>query len=92
LFPYRRGICRGNVRERQRKPMMNLGELARSAKLETMHLKLKGVRLQLPAAAVFASLVDLSLENIEFTAGSGHLRIFYIFFYNLALFSKKIHV
>jgi hypothetical protein len=69
LFPYRRGICRGNVRERQRKPMMNLGELASSAKLETTHLKLKGVRLQLPAA----SLVDLSLENTEFAAGSGHL-------------------
>jgi hypothetical protein len=53
--------------------MMNLSELASSAKLETMHLKLKGVRLQLPAAAVFASLVDLSLENTEFAAGSGHL-------------------
>ena len=38
-----------------------------------MHCKLEGLRLRLPATAVFPSLVDLSLENIELVAGSGHL-------------------
>lgn len=54
--------------------MMNLSDLpASSAKLETMHWELGGVSLQLPATAVFPSLVDLSLENIEVSPDSGHL-------------------
>jgi hypothetical protein len=53
--------------------MINLNDLPSSAKLESMHLELGGVRLHLPAAAVFSSLADLSLENIELVAGSGHL-------------------
>jgi hypothetical protein len=53
--------------------MMDLINLPSSAKLETMHCKLEGVRLRLPTTAVFPSLVDLSPENIELVAGSGHL-------------------
>jgi hypothetical protein len=53
--------------------MMDLINLPSSAKLETMHWELQGVRLQLPATAMFTSLVDLSLENIELVAGGGHL-------------------
>jgi hypothetical protein len=66
---------RGNVRveHRLKQSMINLNDLPSSAKLESMHLELGGVRLHLPAAAVFSSLADLSLENIELVAGSGHL-------------------
>jgi hypothetical protein len=65
---------RGRGKEhRLKQSMMNLNYLPSSAKLESMHLELGGVRLHLPAAAVFSSLVDLSLENIELVAGSGHL-------------------
>jgi hypothetical protein len=53
--------------------MINLNDLPSSAKLETMHWELGGLRFQLPAAAVFASLMDLSLENIDLGIGSGHL-------------------
>jgi len=44
-----------------------------SAKLETMRLNLSAVRLRLPSTAAFASLTDLSLENMEVGAGGGRL-------------------
>ncbi|XP_066347924.1 putative FBD-associated F-box protein At5g56390 [Miscanthus floridulus] len=64
------------IRQRQgvvpaRATHINLNDLPSSAKLEIMHWELGGVRLQLPAAAVFASLMDLSLENIDLGVGSG---------------------
>ncbi|RLM74171.1 hypothetical protein C2845_PM15G22100 [Panicum miliaceum] len=54
-------------------PVMTLDDLVSSAKLETMRLKLRAVNLRLPSVAAFASLTDLSLENVEVEAGDGHL-------------------
>ncbi|CAN6229552.1 unnamed protein product [Urochloa humidicola] len=54
--------------------VMTLDDLPTSAKMETMLLALGGATVRLPAAATFASLVDLSLENLELAdASSGHL-------------------
>ncbi|CAL5069966.1 unnamed protein product [Urochloa decumbens] len=57
----------------RQKLVITLEHLASSSKMETMRLALGGATLRLPAAATFASLVDLSLENLEFADGSGHL-------------------
>ncbi|XP_066345871.1 uncharacterized protein [Miscanthus floridulus] len=76
LFPIWKRYCpetRCNIWEWHEQPMMDLINLPSSAKLETMHWEQQGVRLQLPATAVFTSLVDLSLEDIELVAGSAHL-------------------
>ena len=55
-------------------PIMTLDDLlVSSAKLETMRLNLRAVKLRLPSTAAFASLTDLSLENMEVEAGGGHL-------------------
>ena len=76
---YYREMDGGNVRRWQllklKLPMMNLSDLPCSAKLETMHWDLKDVRLQLPATAVFASLVDLSPEYVHLCdcGNSGHI-------------------
>ncbi|CAL5030050.1 unnamed protein product [Urochloa decumbens] len=53
--------------------VMTLDDLPSSAKMETMRLALGGATVRLPAAATFASLADLSLENLEFADGSGRL-------------------
>ncbi|RLM75272.1 hypothetical protein C2845_PM15G22130 [Panicum miliaceum] len=53
---------------------MTLDELLiSSAKLEIMRLKLCNVEVRLPSTAAFASLTDLSLEDMEVEAGGGHL-------------------
>ncbi|KAJ1272796.1 hypothetical protein BS78_06G229000 [Paspalum vaginatum] len=52
-------------------PVMLLGGLPSSEKLETMCLGLGGATVALPAAAQFASLTDLSLERIVIADGGG---------------------
>ncbi|XP_039820903.1 uncharacterized protein LOC120682961 [Panicum virgatum] len=56
-----------------RHPVMILDELVSSAKLETMRLNLSSVRLRLPSTQAFASLTDLSLENMMLEAGGARL-------------------
>ena len=49
-------------------------ELERSARMETMRLALGGATVRLPStAAAFASLADLTLENMELAVDSGRL-------------------
>ncbi|KAL6651378.1 hypothetical protein ACP70R_010303 [Stipagrostis hirtigluma subsp. patula] len=57
----------------EERPVMVLDELLSYPKLETMRLALDGVRLKLPTAAVYASITDLSLENVEFVDGDCNL-------------------
>ncbi|KAL6893810.1 hypothetical protein ACP4OV_007908 [Aristida adscensionis] len=59
--------------EKETPPLMTLGDLPSSAKLETMYLALAGARLRLPATAVFESLVDLTLRHIEVSPRGGRL-------------------
>ncbi|KAL6636651.1 hypothetical protein ACP70R_024223 [Stipagrostis hirtigluma subsp. patula] len=53
-------------------PVMSL-LLGSPAKLETMHLDILGVKVDLPATAVFASLVELKLESIVVAGRSSDL-------------------
>jgi hypothetical protein len=73
LCEYSKHIIWRDSEKLQQQPMIDLTELAGSPKLETMHLALDGATLCLPMTAVFTSLEDLSLQDIEFPAGSGHL-------------------
>nr|CAB3485759.1 unnamed protein product [Digitaria exilis] len=52
-------------------PVITLDDLISSANLETMHLDFNHATLRLPSTAVFASLADLSIENIEIEDDSG---------------------
>lgn len=57
----------------EEKPVIDLGDLPSSAKLETMVLWLWRARVRLPSAAVFMSLERLSLCSVQLAPGSGHL-------------------
>ncbi|CAL5030039.1 unnamed protein product [Urochloa decumbens] len=62
---------KGNKKEQRF--VVALEDLPSSSKMETMRLALDGAAVRLPAAATFAALVDLSLENMEFTGVNGQL-------------------
>ncbi|CAL5069973.1 unnamed protein product [Urochloa decumbens] len=57
------------------KSAMVLDGFAGSAKLETMRLALGGAIVQLPAAATFRSLTELTLEAIDINIASGDGRL-----------------
>ncbi|KAL6650764.1 hypothetical protein ACP70R_009689 [Stipagrostis hirtigluma subsp. patula] len=73
FVPHKNKKKNKNKKKEEERPVMVLDELLSYPKLETMRLTLDGVRLKLPTAAVYASITDLSFENVEFVDGNGHL-------------------
>ncbi|TVU44397.1 hypothetical protein EJB05_03836, partial [Eragrostis curvula] len=52
-------------------PTMDLVDLPSSSKLETLRLVVDGASVRLPATAVFPSLTDLTLENMDIALDTG---------------------